>query len=259
MDIATLLGLVAGMGLIGWAVICGAGDKVGAFIDPPSVAIVIGGMTAATLVSFPLKAVLSVVNVVKNAFLHKALSAEKLIEDLVSYAEIARRDGILSLENVTKDIKDDFVVKGIQMAIDGTDPELIEQILTSELDSISDRHSRGKSIFDTMGKYAPAFGMIGTLIGLVIMLQNMDDPSAIGPGMAVALLTTLYGALVANMICLPLADKLARRSGEELLLKEIVIRGVMSIQSGDNPRVVEQKLKTFLSPSMRAGMETDES
>ena len=258
MDIATLLGLVAGMGLIGWAVICGAGDKVGAFIDPPSVAIVIGGMTAATLVSFPLKAVLSVVNVVKNAFLHKALSAEKLIEDLVSYAEIARRDGILSLENVTKDIKDDFVVKGIQMAIDGTDPELIEQILTSELDSISDRHSRGKSIFDTMGKYAPAFGMIGTLIGLVIMLQNMDDPSAIGPGMAVALLTTLYGALVANMICLPLADKLARRSGEELLLKEIVIRGVMSIQSGDNPRVVEQKLKTFLSPSMRAGMEPEE-
>jgi len=160
---------------------------------------------------------------------------------------------------VTKDIDDDFVVKGIQMAIDGTDPELIEQILTSELDSISDRHNRGKSIFDTMGKYAPAFGMIGTLIGLVIMLQNMDDPSKIGPGMAVALLTTLYGALVANLVCLPLADKLARRSGDELLLKEIVIRGVMSIQSGDNPRVVEQKLKTFLSPTMRASMEPEEA
>jgi len=259
MDIATLLGLVVGVGLIAWAVISGAGEKVGAFIDPPSVAIVFGGMTAATLISFPLKSVLSVVGVLKNAFLHKAMSAEKLIADLVSYAEIARRDGILSLENVTKDIDDDFVIKGIQMAIDGTDPELIEQILTSELDSISDRHSRGKGIFDTMGKYAPAFGMIGTLIGLVIMLQNMDDPSKIGPGMAVALLTTLYGALVANLVCLPLADKLARRSGDELLLKEIVIRGVMSIQSGDNPRVVEQKLKTFLSPTMRASMEPEEA
>lgn len=258
MDIATLVGMVAGIGLISWAIVSGAGDKVGAFIDPPSVAIVIGGMLAATLISFPLKAVLSVVNVVKNAFLQKTLSPQKLIEDLVSYAEIARRDGILSLENVTKDIDDDFVVKGIQMAIDGTDPELIEQILTSELDSISERHSSGKGIFDTMGKYAPAFGMIGTLIGLVLMLQNMEDPSKIGPAMAVALLTTLYGAVVANLVCLPLADKLAKRSSEELLLKEIVIRGVMSIQSGDNPRVVEQKLKTFLSPSMRAGMEPEE-
>lgn len=259
MDIATLIGMIAGVGLIGWAIVSGAGDKVSGFIDPPSVAIVIGGMAAATLISSPLKAVLGVANVVKKAFLQKPLSPEKLIDDLVSYAEIARRDGILSLENVTKDIDDEFVVKGIQMAIDGTDPELIEQILTSELDSVAERHASGKNIFDTMGKYAPSFGMIGTLIGLIIMLQNMADPSKIGDGMAVALLTTLYGALMANLICLPLADKLGKRSSEELLLKEIVIRGVMSIQSGDNPRVVEQKLKTFLSPSMRAQMEPAEA
>jgi chemotaxis protein MotA len=257
MDIATLIGLVAGIVLIVWSIVSGAGDKVGAFLDTPSVAMVIGGTAAATFISFPLKSVLSVGKVVKNAFLHKAQSPQKLIEDFVSYAEIARRDGILSLESVTKDIKDDFVVKGIQMAIDGTDPELIEQILNSELDGIAERHSTGKSIFDCMGKYAPAFGMIGTLVGLVIMLQNMDDPSSIGKGMAVALLTTLYGAVVANLICLPLADKLARRSSEELLLKEIVIRGVMSIQSGDNPRVVEQKLKTYLPPSMRMTEEAE--
>ncbi len=259
MDIATLIGLVAGIGLIGWSVISGAGDKVSAFVDPAGLAIVVGGMMAATLISFPLKGVLQVANVVKNAFLHKARSPQKLIQDLVSYAEIARRDGILSLENVTREIDDEFMIKGIQMAIDGTDPELIEQILNSELDGIAERHANGKGIFETMGKYAPAFGMIGTLIGLVIMLQNMDDPSKIGPAMAIALLTTLYGTLVANLVCLPLADKLAKRSAEEILLKEIVIRGVMSIQSGDNPRVVEQKLKTFLSPSMRSEMEPEEA
>jgi chemotaxis protein MotA len=259
MDIATLIGLIAGVSLLGWAVVSGAGDKVMAFIDAPSMAIVIGGMLAATLISFPLKAVLSVIGVMKKAFLHKALSPQKLIEDLVSYAETARRDGILSLESVIKDVDDDFVVKGIQMAIDGTDPELIEQILNSELDSVAERHSCGKNILDTMGKYAPAFGMVGTLIGLVIMLQNMSDPSKIGPSMAIALLTTLYGAVTANLVCLPLAEKLEKRSSEELLLKEIVIRGVMSIQSGDNPRVVEQKLKTFLSPAMRAEMEPEDA
>jgi len=258
MDIATLIGLIAGVALIAWAIISGAGDKVGVFIDPGSVAIVLGGTLAVTLISFPLKAVLSVAKVVKNAFLHKARSPQKLIEDLVGYAEVARRDGILSLENVTRDIDDEFVTMGIQMAIDGTDPELIEQILCNELDGVAERHATGKSIFDGMGKYSPAFGMIGTLIGLIIMLQNMDDPSSIGTGMAIALLTTLYGALMANLVCLPIADKLGRRSSEELLLKEIVVRGVMSIQSGDNPRVVEQKLKTYLSPSLRAAMEPEE-
>ena len=259
MDIATLVGFVAGVALLSWAIISGAGDKVGAFVDAPSIAVVIGGMLAATLISFPLKAVLGVAGVIKKAFLHKALSPQTLIEDLVSYAETARRDGILSLEGVLKDVDDDFVVKGIQMAIDGTDPELIEQILNSELDSVAERHSMGKAILDTMGKYAPSFGMVGTLIGLVIMLQNMSDPSKIGGSMAIALLTTLYGAVVANLVCLPLADKLEKRSSEELLLKEIVIRGVMSIQSGDNPRVVEQKLKTFLSPAMRAEMAPEDA
>jgi len=249
MDVATLIGLVAGVSLIGWAII--SKTPLSTFIDPPSIAIVLGGCTAACLICFPLGQLIGVVKVVKHAFLTKARDAHTLIGHLVKFAEVARRDGILSLENMVSEVDDDFVVRGIQMAVDGTDPELIEQIMTSELEALAERHERGKALFEAIGKYAPAFGMIGTLIGLVIMLKNMNDPSAIGPGMAVALLTTLYGALLANLIALPIADKLAVRSQEEILLKTIIIRGVMSIQSGDNPRIVEQKLKTFLPPAER--------
>jgi chemotaxis protein MotA len=181
----------------------------------------------------------------------------ELIKDLVSYAEVARRDGILSLENVIADVKDPFIVSGIQMAVDGTDPDLIEQIMIGELETVAARHESGKAMFDNIGKYAPAFGMIGTLVGLVIMLQNMDDPDSIGPAMAVALLTTLYGSMLANLFALPIADKLAKRSEDELLVKSIVIKGVMSIQSGDNPRVVEQKLKSFLPHRLRVAGESN--
>ncbi len=251
MDIATLIGLLSGVGLIVWAIM--QKSDLDSFVDPASVAIVIGGAVAAALIGNPLKDFLGVAKVIKNAFFAKASDPRKLIEDLVGYAEIARRDGILSLESTTKEIEDEFVVRGIQMAVDGTDPELIEQILTSEVDALVERHSHGKALLDGVGRYAPAFGMIGTLIGLVCMLQDMDDPSKIGPGMAVALLTTLYGALLANLVALPLADKLGVRSDEELLSKMIILRGVMSIQSGDNPRIVEQKLKTFLPPVLRGG------
>lgn len=164
---------------------------------------------------------------------------------------MARRDGILALENVTDDIKDPFLVSGIQMAVDGTDPDLIETIMMNDLEAVESRHAEGKALFDNIGKFAPAFGMIGTLIGLVIMLQHMDDPSKIGPAMAVALLTTLYGALLANLFAMPMAEKLGLRSREEVLLKLVVIKGVMAIQSGDNPRIVEQKLKTFLPNRLR--------
>lgn len=256
MDISTVIGLVMGLSLISFAVL--SGSSVSAFVDGPSVMIVIGGALAASLISFPLRNVLGVAKVVKNCFFSKPANTVELIKDLVSYAEVARRDGILSLENMTKDIKDNFIVTGIQMAVDGTDPELIEQILTSELEAVAERHADGKALFDNIGKYAPAFGMIGTLIGLVKMLQAMDDPSQIGAGMAVALLTTLYGALMANLVALPLADKLGVRSEEELRIKSMVIRGVMAIQSGDNPRVVEQKLKTFLPHRLR-GSEDQEA
>ncbi|MBN2212155.1 MAG: MotA/TolQ/ExbB proton channel family protein [Sedimentisphaerales bacterium] len=258
MDLATLIGLFLGISLVGYAIFAGAGDKVGVFIDPGSAMMVIGGSIASTLVSFPLAAFLRSGKIFSKALMHKEQSAQKLIADLVGYAEIARRDGILSLENATRDANDPFIVKGIQMAVDGTDPELIEQIMNNELEAIAGRHDQGKAIFDNFGKYGPAFGMIGTLVGLVVMLMNMDDPSKIGPGMAMALLTTLYGSMFANMFALPVADKLSQRSDEELMLKTIIIKGVMSIQSGDNPRIVEQKLKTFLPPSMRGEEDKDQ-
>ena len=251
MDLATLIGLLLGASLVGYSIFTGAGEKAGVFLSGPSAMIVIGGAIASVMTSFPLARFLKTGTVLKKAFLHKEQSAQKLIDDLVGYAEIARRDGILSLENATKDAEDPFIIKGIQMAVDGTDPELIEQIMNNELEAIAGRHDQGKAVFDAIGKYAPAYGMIGTLVGLVIMLMNMDDPNAIGPGMAVALLTTLYGSMFANMLALPLADKLGTRNDEELTLKTIIIKGVMSIQSGDNPRIVEQKLKTFLPPGMR--------
>ena len=252
MDIATIIGLISGAGLLLWAIM-GKSD-IGAFIDGGSVAIVVGGALSASLISFPLKNLLGVARVVKTCFFCKAGDAQQLIEEMVKFAEVARRDGILALENVTADIKDPFLVSGIQMAVDGTDPDLIEAVMLNDLEAVEMRHSEGKALFDNVGRFAPAFGMIGTLIGLVIMLQNMEDPSAIGPAMAVALLTTMYGAVLANLIALPLADKLGRRSREEMLLKMIVVKGVMAIQSGDNPRIVEQKLKTFLPNRLRETM-----
>lgn len=244
MDIATIIGLISGVALMLWAIL-GKTD-LGTFIDYSSVAIVLGGATSAALISFPLKNLLGVAKIVKNCFFSKSRDTVELIMEMVKYAEVARRDGILALENVTSDISDPFLISGIQMAVDGTDPDLIETVMESDLEAVEARHAEGKALFDNIGRFAPAFGMIGTLIGLVIMLKKMDDPAAIGPAMAVALLTTLYGALIANLFALPLADKLGRRSREEMLLRTIVIKGVMSIQSGDNPRIVEQKLKTFL-------------
>lgn len=249
MDLGLLFGFLGTWVLIAWALF-GSGD-ITMFLDTNSMIMVIGGSCTIIFFTFPAGNVKSVIKVLRKIVFYQSPAIEKLIEEMVSYAEIARRDGILSLENTTKDIDDPFIVRGIQMAVDGTDPELIEQIMESELENVMERHGQGKGLFDALGKYAPAFGMIGTLVGLVIMLQNMDDPSKIGPGMAVAILTTMYGAIIANTIALPMADRLARRSSEEVLYKTIIIKGVMSIQSGDNPRVVEQKLKIFLPPAVR--------
>lgn len=253
MDIATIIGLLAGIVLILGAIMSKA--SIMGFIDPASIIIVLGGSVCAALISFPMRKVLGVAGVVRNCFFTKARNPDDLIVDLVKYAEIARRDGILSLENVTGEINDPFLVSGIQMAVDGTDPDLIETIMMSDLEAVAGRHRAGKALFENIGKYAPAFGMIGTLIGLVIMLGDMEDPASIGPAMAVALLTTLYGSLIANLVALPLADKLGIRSKEEIMLKLITVKGVMAIQSGDNPRIVEQKLKTFLPSGMRGAEE----
>jgi chemotaxis protein MotA len=204
------------------------------------------------LITYPLGQVFSVISVVRHAFLFKTHAPEQIINTLVNFSQKARREGILSLEQEASEVEDTFLQSGIELAVDGTEPELIREILSTDLDKIETRHKFGQGIFSTMGNYAPAFGMIGTLIGLVQMLRAMDDPSAIGPGMAVALLTTFYGCILANLIFIPIAGKLKSRSGEELLIKELMIEGILSIQSGDNPRIVEQRLKSFLAPAIRA-------
>jgi len=249
MDIGTITGIVVGFVLIVSAIQIQGGLTF--FINVPSLMIVMGGTIASTLVSFPVGRVVGVMNVVRNAFLQKNLDPNQTIDNLVAFAEKARREGILSLEGAIEEVDDDYLKSGIRLAVDGVEPELIKDILDTELAFIEDRHKIGQAIFSTMGSYAPAWGMIGTLIGLVLMLQQMEDPSSIGPAMAVALLTTLYGAIMANVVFLPIAGKLKNRTAEEILIKEITIEGIMSIQSGDNPRIVKQKLQAFLSPQMR--------
>ncbi len=253
MDLATIIGLVLGVLVVLGAVLLGGSPAM--FIDPVSIVVVGIGTIAAVFTAFPLKNIVGLVPVMLKTLDNKFPDVNELIAQLVGFAEIARRDGILSLENHMEDVNDPFIVQGIQMAVDGTDPELIEQIMDADLENLMDRHSVSKKILDAAGRFAPAFGMIGTLIGLVAMLANMEDPSSIGAGMATALLTTLYGAIIANVIFLPLADKLALKSDQEVLVKSVVIRGVMSIQAGDNPRVVEQKLLTFLPPKLRVTAE----
>jgi len=248
-DIATFFGIVFGMVMILLAIL--SSGRLNLYVDPPSVLIVVGGTFAATLVSFPLLKVRGVFAVVKNAFSWKSVSPLETVHLLVEFAERARREGILALENSLEEIDDKFLRSGIRLAVDGVEPDLIKDILDTELAFIEDRHKEGQQILVAMGTYAPAFGMIGTLIGLVGMLANLNDPSKIGPPMATALLTTLYGALAANLVFLPIADKLKNRTAEEILVKEVTIEGIMSIQSGDNPRIAEHRLMAYLSPRER--------
>jgi len=255
MDIATLIGIISGICLIIYGMFAATKGDLTIFGNMASLAIVIGGAITAVLTSSPMKEVVAMGKVMKNAFLHKTTDPSQLIKDLVRYAELARRDGILALEGVAQEVDNDFLVKALQLAVDGTEPELIDSILNTEIEYIKKRHENGKKIADLFGKYAPAFGMIGTLIGLVAMLSSLDDVKTIGPKMAVAIITTLYGAMIANMIFLPISDKLETRSKEEMMVLELIVRGVMSIQQGDNPRIVQQKLSIILPPGERPDMD----
>jgi chemotaxis protein MotA len=251
MDVATIVGLLAAIGILGSAILSGSAAPL--FLNFPSFLIVFGGTLASTLINYPLRDVISVFSSLRNAFFHRAPSPDELISRLVAYSVVARKEGILALEAHAKRANDDFLEKSVQLAIDGTSPELIKDILTTDLAFMENRHALGQSVLIAMGTYAPAFGMIGTLVGMVNMLVSLNDPSQIGHGMAVALLTTLYGALLANCFFLPCAGKLKVRTGHELLIRELVIEGIMSIQAGDNPRIVEQKLKAFIPPASREG------
>ncbi|HOE91355.1 MAG TPA: motility protein A [Candidatus Cloacimonadota bacterium] len=251
MDLGTIIGLVLAYALV-FIPIIQAGDLM-AFIDMPSVYIVVGGALAAVLMSFPIPELLGAFTALKKAFFTKPTDYAKLIDSLVDLGEKARREGLLALERELGNLDDEFLKKAIQLAVDGNEVQVIEGVMGIEIENIEDRHKTGKDIFDALGSVAPAFGMIGTLIGLIQMLKALDDPSNIGAGMAVALITTFYGSLIANTVCIPIATKLDRRSKHEVLEKNIILSGILSIQSGDNPRVLRDKLETYIPPKFRKG------
>jgi chemotaxis protein MotA len=249
MDIATLLGIISAFGLVIMAIFMGGGLSL--FISPPSLMIVIGGTLGATMINYPIRDVLGALKVVQNVFFTKPLPMGSIAKKFVMLSGRARREGILALETEMKSISDEFFKKGMQLSIDGIEPASIQEILETEIDFLRERHQLGAEIFTTMGSFAPALGMIGTLIGLVQMLQSMDDPNSIGPAMAVALLTTFYGSVLANLVFMPIAGKLRTRSKEEILIKEMIVQGITSLGRGDNPRLLEQKLLSFLAPKFR--------
>ncbi len=249
MDIATVVGLISAFGLVLYGILSGGSLMI--FWNAPSALIVMGGTLGATLINYPLKDVMSVVVVAKNVFFHRLESPSELIRTLVNFGAMARKGGILSLEESIKEVEDEYFSKGLQLVVDGIDITAVREVLESEVEFTSDRHKLGAEIFTTLGAFAPALGMIGTLVGLVQMLQNLEDPSMIGPAMAVALITTFYGALMANLVFLPIAGKLKTRSKEEMLIKGLILEGIVSIASGENPRIMEQKLQTFLAPRTR--------
>ncbi|RZB34914.1 MAG: chemotaxis protein MotA [Desulfobacteraceae bacterium Eth-SRB1] len=249
MDISTILGIIVGFGLVISAITMGGGASW--FVNTPSAMIVLGGTFGAVLINYPISDILGVVKVARKVFFRKKLETEKVIKMLLDMSKVARRDGILALEDKVEDVKDSFFTKGMTLMIDGVEPVILSRILNTELEYISERHRLGAEIFTTMGNFAPAMGMVGTLIGLIKMLVQMDDPSSIGPAMAIALVTTFYGVILANLIFLPAAGKLKTRSNSELIQKQMMISGILSIQSGDNPRVLEDKLHSFISPGKR--------
>ncbi|MCA9782107.1 MAG: motility protein A [Calditrichaeota bacterium] len=249
MDLSTLIGLLLGYGFVIFAI----ASKPGAlfFFDVGSLLIVLGGTIGALFMNFPMGNMMSASKVFLKALMHKEPSMKDSITTLVEIAEKARREGILAIESMLPEIPDEFLKNGIRLAVDGTDPETIQAIMAIELRSQGARHSDGGYFFMQVATYGPAFGMIGTLVGLIQMLQALDDPSKIGVGMATALITTFYGAMMANLIGLPVSGKLALRAKEEKSRKAMIVEGILAIQSGDNPRIVADRLNTFLPPNQR--------
>jgi len=249
MDLATLIGSIAVFAVVLIGIMMSGSLRP--FWDPGSLFITLGGTIFSTLMSFPLRTFLDVLKITKQAYFTEDEDIGETINTLVRFADKARREGLLALDEDANDLKDPFLQKGIRLVVDGTTQELVRNILETEIAFVAERHRMGQSVFETLGSMAPAFGMLGTLVGLIQMLLKLNKPDEIGPGMAVALVTTFYGSVLANMVFLPIANKLKNRSAREIFVKEAVIEGVLSIQAGDNPRVVQEKLKSFLSPKER--------
>ena len=253
MDLATLIGIPAGFCMILGGIIVG-GYSLGLYMDLVSVLITIGGSFCAVVISNDMSVVRNIPKYMGLAFKQPRSNVGDLIRQLVNFSEKSRKEGLLSLEDEVEQVQDDFFKQGIKLVVDGTDPEVIKSILYNQISQMTSRHAIGINLMDTWGAQAPAWGMIGTLYGLVGMLANLADPSAIGVGMAAALITTFYGSIVANLIMIPIKTKLAARDEAEVAEREIILEGILSIQSGDNPRIVEEKLLAFAPPSDRSKM-----
>lgn len=247
MDLATLVGILGALALIVVSMLLSG--ELGMFVNIPSVVIVVGGSIFAVMAKYGLGQFLGAAKVAGKSFKYKLPDVYELIEEIVGLADEARKGGLLSLEG--KEVSSDFLQRGIQLLVDGHDPDVVKAMLTKDKKQAVERHNVGSSIFMALADMAPAMGMIGTLIGLVAMLANMDDPKAIGPAMAVALLTTLYGAIIANAICAPIGDKLKLRAAEEAMTKGLVIDALLAIQAGQNPRVIDSMLRTYLPEAKR--------
>jgi chemotaxis protein MotA len=255
MDLATIIGLVVAWGAVIYSMFHASHGAMGAYFKPGEIFLVLGGSIGAAMLSMPLHTITSALSFMKKWIFAQHAHVEHIITEMVQYAETARRDGVLALESVAREAPDPFLRRGLQLTIDGTDPEVIERILRIEIDAMAERHKHGKHLFGTLAKFGPGFGLMATLIAQVAMFRHLDgDAGVIGQALAIALTGTLYGCILQNLIAGPVAEKLGLRSQEELFVKEIIMQGVLSIQAGNNPRVVEMQLMSFLSSTQQAAM-----
>ncbi len=246
-DILTPVGITIGFIMIMLAILSSGGKEgLSNFVDVASIFIVIGGLIGSLLINFKYEQIKLFNKVMKEAFRKNDYQLSELIQLFVRLSDHARKQGLLSLENEVKEVDDPFIKKGILLAVDGMEADVIKEIMEAEITATEERHYKGRVIVEKAGEYAPAWGMIGTLIGLVLMLSNLEDPASLGPNMAVALLTTLYGTVLANLVFLPMASKLENKTEEDIFIRQIIIEGIIGIQSGQNPSILEEKLSAFL-------------
>lgn len=253
MDLASVIGLLAGVAVVVYGMM--SGGNISSYLDVNSFIVTMGGGICATIMSFPLADTIKALKVFPLIFKEPRSSAMSTISTLVELSQKARREGLLALESAQGELKDDFLKKAMELVVDGIEAEIVRTTMQLDIDSMAVRHQNAQSYFKTLSAQFPAWGMIGTLLGLINLLKTLDDPSGIGPAMALALVTTFYGSVLSNFVCNPIATKLGGNSSEEIRLREMMMEGVLSIQSGENPRLMEHKLKTFLSPDQRASYE----
>ncbi|ARK31745.1 flagellar motor protein MotP [Halalkalibacter krulwichiae] len=247
-DITTPIGIIVGISVLLLAVFSNAGASgLIFFIQLASVLIVGGGLIAGLIINFSFTELKILPKVLRESFRDQDHDLRILIDTFVDLSGKARREGLLALEAGLDEVEDPFIKKGILLAVDGIEPDVIKDIMMAEVVAMEERHRKGRAILEKAAEYAPAWGMIGTLVGLILMLQNLNDPATLGPNMAVALLTTLYGTVLANLVFTPMASKLANKTDEEVFVKQIIIEGVIGVQSGQNPKVLQEKLSAFLS------------